>query len=144
MNSWYRHGLMVLTKTHGIDIDSWYSQGLMVLTQTHGIDLDLLFRHGLMVQTWTYGIGKDSWYGHRLMVLTTLMVLTYTHGIVLVLLNHTHTKGPKGARLRDFFLSIFSFLFLVILSYIFFSPVSQCYPYHFLLFGILSSIPYMP
>ena len=22
-DSWYRHGLIVLTRTHGIDIDSW-------------------------------------------------------------------------------------------------------------------------
>ena len=24
MDSWYRHGLMVLAKTHGMDIDLWY------------------------------------------------------------------------------------------------------------------------
>ena len=27
MDSWYRHGLMVLAKTHGIDMDLWYSIG---------------------------------------------------------------------------------------------------------------------
>ena len=36
------------------------------------------------------------------MVLTTPMVLTLTHGIVLVLLNHTHTRGPGVAHMRDF------------------------------------------
>ena len=41
MNSWYRHGLMVLTWTHGIHMESCYIYGLMVLTtlmvltQTH-------------------------------------------------------------------------------------------------------------
>ena len=29
---------MVLTRTHGDDKDSWYGQGLMVSTRTHGID----------------------------------------------------------------------------------------------------------
>ena len=38
----YRHGLMVLTKTHGIDIDSWYRYILMVLKTP-------------MVLTWTHG-----------------------------------------------------------------------------------------
>ena len=78
---------MDLKKTHGIEIDSWY-----------------IIR--LMVQTWTHGIGKDSWYGHRLMVLTTPMVLTKTHGIVSVLLNHTLTRGPSVTRMRDFFLNL--------------------------------------
>ena len=44
----------------------------------------------------------DSWYGHGLMVLTTLMVLIQIHGIVLVLLNHTCTRGLSVARMRDF------------------------------------------
>ena len=44
-----------------------------------------------------------SWYRHGLMVLTTPMVLTQTHGIVLVLLNHTRTRGPSVTRVRDFF-----------------------------------------
>ena len=32
------------------------------------------------------------------------MVKTWTHGIVLVLLNHTQTRGQKVAHLRDFVL----------------------------------------
>ena len=68
----------------------------MVQTWTHGIDMDSWFIHGLMVNTWTHGIGKDSWYGNWLMAFTTPMVLTSTHGIVLVLLNHTRTcKGEN-------------------------------------------------
>ena len=35
------------------------------------------------------------------MVLKTPMVLTQTHGIVAVLLNHKHTRGTSVARLRD-------------------------------------------
>ena len=56
-----------------------------------------------MVYTWTLGIDMDSWYGHGLMVFTTPMVSTQTHGIVSVLLNHTHTRGPSVAGIRDFF-----------------------------------------
>ena len=37
------------------------------------------------------------------MVLTTPMVLTYTHGIVSVLLNHTRTRETSVARMQDFF-----------------------------------------
>ena len=41
-DSWYRHGLMVKTRTHGVDKDSWYRY-------THGIDntygIDLV--HGI-------------------------------------------------------------------------------------------------
>ena len=44
----------------------------------------------------------DSWYGHGLMVLTTPMVLTQTHSIVSVLLNHTYTRGPSDARMHLF------------------------------------------
>ena len=36
------------------------------------------------------------------MVLTTPMVLTKTHGIESVLLNHTCTRGPSVTRMRDF------------------------------------------
>ena len=36
------------------------------------------------------------------MVLTTPMVLTKTHGIESVILNHTHTRGPSVTRMRDF------------------------------------------
>ena len=35
------------------------------------------------------------------MVLTTPIVLTQTHGIVLVLLNHTRTRGPSVTRMPD-------------------------------------------
>ena len=53
--------------------------------------------------TWTHGIDKDSWYRHELMVLPTPMVLTLTNGIESVLLNHTCTRGPSVARIRDYF-----------------------------------------
>ena len=106
--SWYRNGSMDLTKTPGIDMDSWYRIRILVQTWTLGIDMDSLFKHGPMVWTWTYGTGKDSWYGHRLMVLTRPMVLTYTHGILSVLLNHTHTRGPSVTRMWDFYLKIAS------------------------------------
>ena len=55
-----------------------------------------------MVLTRTYGIDKDLWYRQGLMVLTTPMVLTETHGIKSVLLNHTRTRGPSVTRMRDF------------------------------------------
>ena len=56
-----------------------------------------------MVLTRTHGIGKDLWYRQQLMVLTTLIVSTKIHGIESVLVNHTHTRGPSVARMRDFF-----------------------------------------
>ena len=56
-----------------------------------------------MVLTWTHGIEMDSWYRHGLLVLTTPMVLTQTHGIVLVLLNQTRTRGTSVTRMRTFF-----------------------------------------
>ena len=56
-----------------------------------------------MVLTRTHSIDKDSWYRQGLMVLTTPMVLTKTHGIESVILNHTHTRGPSVTRMRDFF-----------------------------------------
>ena len=52
-----------------------------------------MYRHGFMVKTWIHGIDIDSWYRHGLIVLTTLMAFTQTHGIVLVLLNHTCIEG---------------------------------------------------
>ena len=55
-----------------------------------------------MVKTWTHGIEMDSWYRHGLVVLTTPMVLTKTHDIELLLLNHPHTRGPSVARMRRF------------------------------------------
>ena len=42
-------------------------------------------------------------YRYRLMVLTTPMVFTQTDGVVLVLLDHTRTRGPSVSRMRDFF-----------------------------------------
>ena len=48
-----------------------------------------------MVLTRAYGIDKDLCYRQGLMVLTTPMVLTKTHGIESVLLNHTLTTGPS-------------------------------------------------
>ena len=68
-----------------------------------------------MVLTRTYGIDKDLWYRQGLMVLTTPMVLTKTHGIESVILNHTRTRGPIVTRMRDFSSSSFNF-------YILFSP----------------------
>ena len=59
-----------------------------------------------MVLTRTHGIDKDLWYGQGLMVLTTPMVLTQTHGIELVILNHTRTRGRSVTRMRDFFFQI--------------------------------------
>ena len=56
-----------------------------------------------MVSKRTPGIDKDSWYRQGFMVLTTPMVLTKTHGIESVLLNHTRTRGPSVTRMRDFF-----------------------------------------
>ena len=56
-----------------------------------------------MVLTRAHGIDKDLWYGQGLMVLTTPMVLTKTHGIESVIINHTRTRGPSVTRMRDFF-----------------------------------------
>ena len=55
-----------------------------------------------MVLTRTYGIDKDLWYRQGLMVLTTPMVLTKTHGIESVILNHTRMRGPSVTRMWDF------------------------------------------
>ena len=66
---------MELTKTYSID-------------NTHCIDLDSWYRNV---------IGEYSWYRHGLMVLTTPMVLAKTHGIELLPLNPTHTRGPRVA-----------------------------------------------
>ena len=73
--------------THGIDIDSWHRQGLMVHKLTHGIDMDSCDRHGLME-------------------LTTGMVLTQTHGIVLVLLNNTRKRGQSAPHMTCFFYTL--------------------------------------
>ena len=68
---------------------------------THGIDTDSWYWQGLMVWTWTHGIDEELWYRYDLMVWKTPMVLTKTHGIVSVLLNYTHTRGPSDARIQD-------------------------------------------
>ena len=57
-----------------------------------------------MVLTRTYGIDMDLWYRQGLMVLTTPMVLTKTHGIESVILNHTRTRGPSDTRMRNLLL----------------------------------------
>ena len=45
----------------------------------------------------------DSWQRYGLMVLPTPRVVTQTHGMISVLLNHTHTSEPHGAlQLRRF------------------------------------------
>ena len=82
----------------------------MVQTWTHGIDIDLWYRHGLMVYTWTHGKDMDSLYRQALMVLTKPMVLTQTHGIVSVLLNHSCTRGPSVARMWDFLMEVYHLL----------------------------------
>ena len=76
---------------HGIDKDSWYTHGHIVLTRTPSIDKDSWYLQGNMVKPKTHGIDK-------------LMVLTETHGIEWVLLNHTRTRGPSVTRMRDFLL----------------------------------------
>ena len=48
-------------------------------------------------------IDKDLWYRQQFMVLITPMVLTKIHGIELVILKHTHTRGPSVTRMRDFY-----------------------------------------
>ena len=88
--SWDKNGKMDLTKTHGIDMDSWYRIRFRVQTWTHGLDMDSWHRHGLMVLAKTHGMD-------------TPMVLTKTHGLVSVLLNHTHRRGPSVSRMLDFF-----------------------------------------
>ena len=55
-----------------------------------------------LFQSRAHGIDKDLWYRQQLMVLTTPMVLTKTHGIESVILNHTRTRGPSVTRRRDF------------------------------------------
>ena len=65
----------------------------------------LVYLYSPIIQNFTHNSKvhpmADSWYRHGLMVLTTLMVLTQTHGIVSVL-NHT-LKGPSGACMHFFF-----------------------------------------
>ena len=46
---------MVSKRTCGIDKDSWYRQGLMVQTRTHGIDKT----HGIDSDSW-YRIGTPE------------------------------------------------------------------------------------
>ena len=63
--------------------------------------LDLWYHLDLYVPL---GIAKDLWNRQGLMVLTIPIVLTKTHGIESVILNHTRTRGPSVTRMRDFFL----------------------------------------
>ena len=79
----WTHGI---DNTHEIDLHSWYS---------NVIGKDSWCRHGLMVLVGTHVKDMDS-------LLTTPIVLTKTPGIESVLLNHTHTRGPSVARMRDF------------------------------------------
>ena len=65
----------------------------MVYTWTHGKYMGSWYRHGLIIWTWTHGIENT-------------MVLTQTHGIVSVLLNHTRMRGPSVTRMRDFFVAL--------------------------------------
>ena len=52
------------------------------------------------------------------MVLTTPMVFTPTNGIVSVLLDHTHTRGPSVARMQDFLIIyIYIYIFFLILDF---------------------------
>ena len=44
------------------------------------------------------------------MVLTLPMVFAQTDGIVLVLLDHTRTRGPSVARMQDFLLGNYNML----------------------------------
>ena len=46
---------MVWTWTHGLDMDSWYRHGLMVLAKTYGIDNT----HGIDLNSW-YSIGTSE------------------------------------------------------------------------------------
>ena len=58
MDSWYKIRLLVQTWTHGIDMDSLFRHGLMVyiilmvLAKTHGIDIDNT--HGMDFNSWYY------------------------------------------------------------------------------------------
>ena len=49
-----------------------------------------------------YHIDRFLPYRHGLMVFTPPMVFAQTDGIVLVLLDHTRTKGPSVAHMRNF------------------------------------------
>ena len=48
MDSSYRIRLMVHTWTHGIDMDAWYRHGLVVLANTHGMDNT----YGIDLKSW--------------------------------------------------------------------------------------------
>ena len=41
MDVWYR--IRLQSWTLGIDMESWFRHGLMVMAKTHGIDIDLLY-----------------------------------------------------------------------------------------------------
>ena len=116
---WYKFGFMVLTWTHGMDLETWYREGLKVQTWSYGIDLDLWYRIGYIIQRRTHGIDLNSWY--RL----ELLVQTRTHGIVSVLLNHTRTRGPSVTRMRDLFLSIHFGVPLLVINLCQFHPFTK-------------------
>ena len=98
---WFNLGFMVLTLTHGIDLQTWY-RAFKVQTWNHGIDLDLVqnwihdiqkdswYKLKLMVQTWTHGINKDSLYRLRLMVQNRYSCITHV------------PEGPSVTHMRDF------------------------------------------
>ena len=60
---WYKLGFVVLTWTHGINLETCYREGLKVY-----IDLESWYRLGLMVWNWLHDIEKDSWYRLKIMV----------------------------------------------------------------------------
>ena len=51
--------LLLLERTHVIDMDSWYRNGLIVYTWTHGIDNN----NGIDLDSW-YIIGSPAWITH--------------------------------------------------------------------------------
>ena len=79
--------------------------------------------------TRTHGIDKDLWYGQGLMVLTTPMVLTQTHGIESVILNHTLTRGPSVTRMRDFFKRLSLFVSRTALNLFLLNDMKRYWPY---------------
>ena len=72
-----------------------------------------VFCISVRLSTLTHVICKDWWYTHGLIVLTTSMVLTYTHGIVLILLNHMIFFYCIVATIHDFEWSHISWISLL-------------------------------
>ena len=67
----------------------------MVYTRTHCVDLASWYRHGGILSI-SFDIDLDPWYREH------LMVKTETHGIVLIFLNNTQTRGKSVGCIRDF------------------------------------------